>query len=396
MFEKLEMARPDAILGLNEAFKKDDNPNKINLGVGVYKDAAGTTPVMASVKQAEKTILETQTTKSYLPIPGSAEYGTVVRQLLFGDSSDIISNKRAVTAQTPGGTGALRVGGEFLKKIKPDASFWVSDPTWANHVGIFEAAGFEVKKYAYYDAANKSLDFEAMKKSLNEIPEGDIVLLHGCCHNPTGVDPDLEQWGQIRDIIVERKLMPFVDFAYQGLGNGIEEDSQGMRLIASSVKELVVASSFSKNFGLYNERTGAITFVCDSTGTADILFSNLKLIIRRNYSNPPSHGGSIVTTVMNDAKLRAQWEAEVKEMRDRIKQMREGLVAGLKAKGATQDFSFITKQNGMFSFSGLNKEQVQTLREKHSIYIVGSGRINVAGITADNMDALCSAIAEVL
>ncbi len=396
MFEKIEMAAPDAILGLNEAFKKDDNPNKINLGVGVYKDATGSTPVMDSVKEAEKIILETQTTKSYLPITGSAEYGTVVQQLLFGAGSDIESRKRAVTAQTPGGTGALRVGGEFLKGIRPDASFWVSDPTWANHVGIFEKAGFEVKKYAYYDAANKSLDFEAMKKSLSEIPEGDIVLLHGCCHNPTGVDPDLEQWAQIRDIIIERKIMPFVDFAYQGLGNGIEEDSQGMRLIASSVKELVVASSFSKNFGLYNERTGAITFVCDSSSTADKLVSNLKLVIRRNYSNPPSHGGSIVVTIMNDAKLRSQWEAEVKEMRDRIKQMREGLVAGLKAKGASQDFSFITKQNGMFSFSGLNKDQVQTLREKHSIYIVGSGRINVAGITADNTDALCSAIAEVL
>ncbi|MCK5566124.1 MAG: aspartate/tyrosine/aromatic aminotransferase [Planctomycetes bacterium] len=396
MFEKIEMAAPDAILGLNEAFKKDGNPNKINLGVGVYKDATGSTPVMASVKAAEKTILETQTTKSYLPITGSAEYGAVVQGLLFGAGSDIISGKRAVTAHTPGGTGALRVGGEFLKGIRPDASFWVSDPTWANHVGIFEKAGFEVKKYAYYDAASKSLDFEAMKKSLSEIPEGDIVLLHGCCHNPTGVDPDLEQWGQIRDIIIERKILPFVDFAYQGLGNGIEEDSQGMRLIASSVKELVVASSFSKNFGLYNERTGAITFVCDSSSTADKLVSNLKLVIRRNYSNPPSHGGSIVTTIVSDAKLKAQWEAEVKEMRDRIKQMRQGLVAGLKAKGAGADFSFITKQNGMFSFSGLNKDQVQTLREKHSIYIVGSGRINVAGITADNMDVLCSAIAEVL
>ncbi len=396
MFEKIEMAAPDAILGLNEAFKKDDNPNKINLGVGVYKDATGSTPIMDSVKEAEKIILETQTSKSYLPIPGSAEYGAVVQGLLFGNGSDIISGKRAVTAQTPGGTGALRVGGEFLKGIRPDASFWVSDPTWANHVGIFEKAGFKVKKYAYYDAANKSLDFEAMKKSLSEIPQGDIVLLHGCCHNPTGVDPDLEQWAQIRDIIIERKIMPFVDFAYQGLGNGIEEDSQGMRLIASSVKELVVASSFSKNFGLYNERTGAITFVCDSAGTADKLVSNLKLVIRRNYSNPPSHGSSIVVTIMSDAKLKAQWEAEVTEMRDRIKQMREGLVAGLKAKGATQDFSFITKQNGMFSFSGLNKEQVQALREKHSIYIVGSGRINVAGVTADNTDALCSAIAEVL
>jgi aspartate aminotransferase/aromatic-amino-acid transaminase len=396
MFEKMEMAPPDAILGLNEAFKKDDNPNKINLGVGVYKNAAGTTPIMASVKEAEKIILETQTTKGYLPITGSAEYAAVVQGLLFGAGSDIISGKRAVTAHTPGGTGALRVGGEFLKNLRPESSLWVSDPTWANHVGIFEKAGFEVKKYAYYDAANKTLDFEAMKKSLNAIPEGDIVLLHGCCHNPTGVDPSIEQWGEIRDIIVERKLLPFVDFAYQGLGNGIEEDSQGMRLIASSVKELVVASSFSKNFGLYNERTGAITFVCDSAGTADILVSHLKLVIRRNYSNPPAHGGSIVVTVINDAKLKSQWEAEVKEMRDRIKQMRQGLVAGLKAKGATQDFSFITKQNGMFSFSGLNKDQVQTLREKHSIYIVGSGRINVAGITADNTDTLCSAIAEVL
>jgi len=396
MFEKFQMVPPDAILGLTEAFKKDSNPAKINLGVGVYKDASGTTPVMESVTKAEQIILEKQTTKSYLPIPGSAEYAGVVQEFLFGTDHEIISGKRAVTAQTPGGTGALRVGGDLLKQLRPDAAIWVSDPTWANHTGIFTNARLEVKKYPYYDAATKGIDFDAMKKALSTIPEGDIVLLHGCCHNPTGVDPDITQWGQIRDIIVKRKILPFVDFAYQGLANGIEADAQGLRLIANSAKELIVASSFSKNFGLYNERIGAITFVCDSNETADKLTSNLKLIIRRNYSNPPAHGAAIVATIMNDAELKKLWQSEVKQIRDRIKEMRHSFVDTLKSKGVENDFSFITEQNGMFSFSGLNKEQVETLREKYSIYIVGSGRINVAGMTAGNMDSLCQAIAEVL
>ena len=390
------MAPPDAILGLTEAFKKDTNPNKINLGVGVYKDSSGSTPVLESVKKAEEIILKNQTTKGYLPIPGSAEYAAVVQEFLFGADHKIISEKRAVTAQTPGGTGALRVAGDLLKQLRPDAAMWVSDPTWANHTGIFTNAGLEVKKYPYYDPAVKAIDLDAMKKVLSTIPEGDIVLLHGCCHNPTGVDPDIEQWGQIRDIILERKLLPFVDFAYQGLANGIEEDAQGLRLIANTVKELVVASSFSKNFGLYNERIGSITFACDSSATADKLVSNLKLIIRTNYSNPPAHGAAIVATIMNDAELKKLWQAEVKQIRDRIKEMRHSFVGTLKSLGVKNDFSFITEQNGMFSFSGLNKDQVATLREKHSIYIVGSGRINVAGMTAGNMDSLCKAIAEVL
>ncbi|MBN1457583.1 MAG: aspartate/tyrosine/aromatic aminotransferase [Sedimentisphaerales bacterium] len=396
MFEKFQMAPPDAILGLTEAFKKDPNPKKINLGVGVYKDALGTTPVMESVKKAEEIILKNQTTKSYLPIPGSAEYAAVVQEFLFGSDHEIIGDKRAVTAQTPGGTGALRVAGDLLKQVRPDAAMWVSDPTWANHTGIFTNAGFEVKKYPYYDAAAKAIDLDAMKKTLKTIPEGDVVLLHGCCHNPTGIDPDIDQWGQICDILVERKILPFVDFAYQGLANGIEEDAQGLRLIANSVKELVAASSFSKNFGLYNERIGAITFVCDSSATADKLASNLKLIIRRNYSNPPAHGAAIVATIMNNTELKKLWQSEVKQIRDRIKEMRHSFVDTLKSLGVKNDFSFITEQNGMFSFSGLNKDQVDTLREKYSIYIVGSGRINVAGMTAGNMNTLCKAIAEVL
>jgi len=396
MFNKLEMAPADAILGLTEAFLKDINPKKINLGVGVYKDQSGRTPILSTVKKAEEEILKSENTKSYLPIPGKEDYAHAVQQLIFGENSDIIKNCKAVTAQTPGGTGALRVAGDFLKKISLNAKLWVSDPTWANHLGIFPAAGFEVDKYPYYDAENKSLNFEGMLNALKAIPENDIVLLHGCCHNPTGVDPSLEQWDQIKKVLSDRKIIPLADFAYQGLATGIDEDAAGVRLLAESGLQMLIASSFSKNFGLYNERVGALTILCDSSETAQKAFSHLKISIRRNYSNPPSHGGSIVSTIMSDLNLRSQWESEVKMIRDRINKMRQLFVKTLKEKGVTQDFSFITKQNGMFSFSGLSKEQVEKLREKYSIYVVGSGRINVAGMTPDNMDYLCEAIVDVL
>ena len=392
MFEKLEMAPADPILGLTEAYNNDPNPAKINLGVGVYKDETGVTPIMTSVHKAEKIMLDTEKSKGYLPIPGAPAYGKVVRELLFG-ADDAYP---AATAHTPGGTGALRVAAQFLKKFNPNAAVWVSDPTWANHNGIFGDAGFEVKKYTYYNAEDRSLNFDGMLASMQQIPAGDIIVLHACCHNPSGIDPTLDQWKQIAQVINDKKLLPLMDFAYQGLGHGLDQDAEGLRAVASAVDEMVVCSSFSKNFGLYKERVGAMTLKGASADDVNKAFSNLKIIIRRLYSNPPSHGGAIVTTIMNDAALRAEWEKEVAQVRGRIAEMRQLFVSTLKAKGVTQDFSFLTGQCGMFSFSGLNPDQVKTLKEKHSIYIVGSGRINVAGMTKTNMDSLCTAIADVL
>ncbi len=392
MFEKLEMAPADPILGLTEAYNNDPNPAKINLGVGVYKDETGVTPIMTSVHKAEKIILDTEKSKGYLPISGAPAYGKVVRELLFG-ADDAYP---AATAHTPGGTGALRVAAQFLKKFNPNAAVWVSDPTWANHNGIFGDAGFEVKKYTYYNAEDRNLNFDGMRASMQQIPAGDIIILHACCHNPSGIDPTLDQWKQIAQMINDKKLLPLMDFAYQGLGRGLEEDAEGLRTVAAAVDEVVVCSSFSKNFGLYKERVGAITLKGASADDVNKAFSNLKIIIRRLYSNPPSHGGAIVTTIMNDPALRAEWEGEVAQVRGRIAEMRQLFVDTLKAKGVTQDFSFLTGQCGMFSFSGLNPDQVKTLKEKHSIYIVGSGRINVAGMTKANMDPLCTAVAEVL
>jgi aromatic-amino-acid transaminase len=392
MFEKLEMAPADPILGLTETFNKDANPNKINLGVGVYKDEAGTTPIMNCVHKAEKILVETEKTKNYLPITGAPAYGKCVQELVFGKNAKVY----AATAHTPGGTGALRVAGEFLKKFKPNAKIWVSDPTWPNHNGVFGAAGFAVGKYAYYNAQTRSLNLDRMLAAIKAMTPGDIILLHACCHNPSGIDPTPEQWEKIATAVRENELFPLVDFAYQGLGRGLEEDAEGVRLLAGMLDEMIICSSFSKNFGLYNERVGAITIKSATQEATDKAFSHLKTAIRQIYSNPPSHGGAVVATVMNNPELRKEWEGEVAEIRQRIKQMRELFVATLKAKGVKQDFSFLTHQYGMFSFSGLNDEQVKTLKEKYGIYIVGGGRINVAGMTKANMEPLCTAIVEVL
>jgi len=396
MFESIETAPPDAILGLTEAFKKDSRPEKINLGVGVYKDAENNTPVLDSVKQAEQRILADEDTKTYMPMTGSPEYASVVQRLIFGEGHEIIINKRAVTAHTPGGTGALRLGGDFIQKHFPSARLWVCEPTWANHNGIFKSVGLDIQTYPYYDADKKCLAFDAMMETLETIPEGDVVLLHGCCHNPCGMDPNPEEWAAIAQIATKRKFLPFLDFAYQGLAGGLEEDAAGLRTLCSEGCELFVASSFSKNFGLYNERVGALTIVAPSEEVVQRVASQLKLCARTSYSNPPAHGAKIVTTVYNDDTLRALWQNEVKAIRDRINDMRRLLVDTLKAQGVSHDFSFIAQQNGMFSFSGLNKDQVNTLREKYAVYIVGSGRINVAGITPKNIDTLCQAIANVL
>ncbi len=396
MFETIEMAPPDPILGLTEAFNKDTNGAKINLSVGVYKDANGQTPILESVKQARQRVLDTEKTKSYKPINGDPAYGAAVRAMLFGAGHEIVTSGRATTAHTPGGTGALRVAGDYLHSLHPKSAIWVSDPTWANHANIFEAAGLTIKKYPYFDAATNSLAWEKMIAALGQVPAGDAVLLHGCCHNPTGVDPLPAQWGQIADVLAKRGALPLVDFAYQGFADGIDEDAAGLHTLCKPGCELLICSSFSKNFGLYNERVGALTVVAGTPQAAEAVMSHMKRCIRCNYSNPPAHGAAVVTTILNDAALKAQWQGEVKQMRDRINAMRRVFVERLAAKGVKGDYSFINRQRGMFSFSGLNKDQVQALRDKHAIYIVGSGRINVAGMTEANIDALCEAIAGVV
>lgn len=392
MFEQLEAAPPDPILGLTAAFVEDANPDKLNLGVGVYCDGEGKTPVLASVVEAERRLLDRGESKTYLPIDGSPEYGRVVRQLLFGAEVD----GRAVTVQAPGGTGALRVAGDFLHQLYPQARLWLSAPTWANHPKVFQAAGLETAEYAYFDTENNGLDFEAMLASVEKIPAGDVILLHGCCHNPTGVDPDAEQWQRLGQALADGGVIPLVDFAYQGLGDGLDEDAEGLRILCRSVPECLMASSFSKNFGLYKERVGALTVQAASPDAAAAVLSHLKVCIRTNFSNPPAHGAAIVTIVLQDPDLRRTWDGEVAAMRERINGMRRTLVAKLAESGVTGDFSFIERQRGMFSFSGLNADQVARLREEYAIYIVGSGRINVAGITDRSIDHLCDAIAAVL
>jgi aspartate aminotransferase/aromatic-amino-acid transaminase len=396
MFEKIPAAPPDAILGLTEAFRKDPSAAKVNLGVGVFKDEKGHTPILASVKAAEKRILETATTKSYMPIGGAPEYGRAVQEMILGKSHPVLAENRARTAHTPGGTAALRVGADFLKKFSPAAKVWVSQPTWANHKGVFGAAGFATAEYAYYDAASKSLCFDRMAEALKAVPAGDVVLLHACCHNPTGVDLSETQWREVAAIAAAKGWIPFVDFAYQGYGTGLEEDRAGLLAIVAQCPEVLVASSFSKNFGLYQDRTGALTVIAANTKSADVAFSNVEIAIRVNYSNPPAHGGLIVSTILNDADLRAQWHEELVAMRTRIGSVRRQLVDELKKHGVAGDFSFIARQKGMFSFSGLTDDQVRFLREKKSIYIVGGGRINVAGITSSNIQYLCASIREAM
>jgi aspartate/tyrosine/aromatic aminotransferase len=396
VFEKLEKAPPDAIFGLAEAYRKDLNQNKVDLTIGVYQDETGQTPIFRTVKLAEARLLEEEDSKSYLNIDGSPAYAAAVQWLVFGADHEAVTSKRAATAQTPGGTAALRVGAELIKRIKPDARIWVSDPTWPNHPQVFGAVGLAVEKYPYFDPATNDLAFDEMLAALKQIPPGDAVLLHGSCHNPTGADPTPDQWEQIADVIEARGLLPFVDFAYQGLGDGLREDAAGVLALCRPGDEMLVASSFSKNFGLYSERVGALTVVTPSEGAAQAVLSHVKQCIRANYSNPPSHGAAILIAVVNDPKLRAQWEGEVQAMCARINRMRRLFVQTLAAKGVTRDFSFIERQRGIFSFTGLTKEQAQALREKHSIYILDNGRINVAGMNEGNIDAICQAIADVL
>ena len=396
MFEKITAAPADPILGLTDIFRADARPNKINLGIGVYKDETGKTPVLTSVKKAEQYLLENETTKHYLGIEGIPAFASCTQELLFGKESPIVTARRARTAQTPGGTGGLRVAADFIANQTSAKRIWISNPSWPNHKNVFSAVGLEVLEYAYYDAANHALDFDGLLNSLKQAQAGDVVLFHGCCHNPTGIDPTAEQWAQLAELSVANGWLPLFDFAYQGFANGLEEDAQGLRIFAAKHQELIVASSYSKNFGLYNERVGACTIVAADAETADRAFSQVKAAIRANYSNPPSHGAAVVATILGNDALRAMWEQELTDMRQRIHRMRQLFVNTLQEKGAQQDFSFIIQQNGMFSFSGLTKEQVLRLREEFGVYAVNSGRVNVAGMTPDNMAPLCEAIVAVL
>jgi len=394
MFRQLEMAPADPILGLSAAFKSDANPNKINLSVGVYQDASGQTPVLAAVQTAQERVLAAEKSKSYLSIEGSPEYGAAVRALILGVGHE--AAERAVTVQSPGGTGALRLAGDFLAQHLGDRSVWMSEPTWANHPKVFAAAGLRVETYPYFSARANRLDADALLSALRQIPSGHVVLLHGCCHNPTGCDPTPATWRQIAAIVAERGLLPLVDFAYQGFGDGLHEDATGLRALCDAGCELLVASSFSKNFGLYNERVGALTLIGADAEAALRALSHLKIAARTSYSNPPAHGAAIVCEILGDPMLRRQWEGELAQMRERINRVRQRLVARLGKQGVERDFSFIERQRGMFSFSGLNAEQVEMLREQYAIYIVAGGRINVAGLTEDNLDYFCASLAAVL
>ena len=392
MFAQISVAPADPILGLTEAFRQDPRADKINLGVGVFQNEAGITPVMAAVKGAETRLLSQEQSKGYLPIEGHARYGEQVRGLLFGADHGY----DAITVQAPGGTGALRLAGEFLQRQMGARRIWVSNPTWANHQGIFSAAGFTLQEYTYFDAQTSQLNFPGLLADLAQVEANDVVLLHGCCHNPSGVDPTAEQWQDIAEVLAERGAMVLVDLAYQGLGSGLRDDVKALEILLRKIPNLLIANSFSKNFGLYSERVGALTVVTTEAASAAAVLSQLKVLVRGLYSNPPSHGAAVVTTILEDAALRAQWEQELAAMRQRIQQLRQDFVAGLAAAGVQRDFSFITQQLGMFSFSGLTPAQVARLQEEFGIYMVSSGRMNVAGMRQQNIPQLCRAIAAVL
>lgn len=394
-FDHLELAPADPILGLTDAYKADTNPKKVNLGVGVYQNENGVTPVLKCVKAAEQRLVNEEQTKSYLPITGLPEFGRLTREMIFGKDAALVDNGCAVTFHCPGGTGALRIAGDFLVQQNIAKRVWISNPTWGNHFQIMGAAGLETAKYTYYNAQTKSLDFDAMLKDLGQAAEGDVVIIHACCHNPTGLDLSHEQWDKLAQFLADNKLLPLLDFAYQGFGRGLEEDAYGVRKLAETGIEFLVASSYSKNFGMYNERVGALTVVCTSADIAKNVQSQIKVSVRCAISNPPAHGEKIVVTVLSDPELRAQWEQELAEMRDRMRRMRELLAQKLAAAGAG-DFNFIVEQNGMFSFLGITKEQVQALRDKYGIYLVATGRACVAGINDNNIDYLADALAAVV
>ena len=396
MFENITAAPADPILGLADLFRADDRPEKINLGIGVYKDETGKTPVLTSVKKAEQYLLENETTKNYLGIDGIPEFGRCTQELLFGKGNAIIADKRARTAQTPGGTGALRVAADFLAKNTDVKRVWVSNPSWPNHKSVFTSAGLEVREYAYYDAANHALDFDGLLASLNEAQAGDVVLFHGCCHNPTGVDLSRAQWDRVITLVVEKNLIPFMDIAYQGFGDGLEEDAYAIRAMVAAGVSFFVSNSFSKNLSFYGERCGGLSVICKDAEEASRVLGQMKATVRRNYSSPPTHGGQITAAVMSQPELHAMWVGEVTEMRTRIKAMRQKLFEVLSAKVPGRDFSYFINQRGMFSYTGFTPEQVDRLREEFAVYLVRSGRMCVAGLNSRNVDYVADAMAAVL
>ena len=396
LFAAVELAPADPILGLNEAFQADTRTGKVNLGVGVYLGEDGKIPLLDAVRRAEAARLQSPTPRGYLPIDGLVAYNQGVQNLLFGAQSPLITDKRLVTAQALGGTGALKLGADLLKRVVPGATVYISDPSWENHRALFEAAGFPVSTYAYYDAPTHGLNFAGMKQSLLAAPAKSVVVLHACCHNPTGVDPTAEQWAQIVDIVGQRDLVPFLDMAYQGFADSIDADSAAVRAFVAANRPFLISSSFSKSFSLYGERVGALTIVTRDADETKRVTSQLKRVIRTNYSNPPTHGGSLVAAVLNDADLRQTWEAELAAMRDRIKEMRHALVDLLQAKVPDRDFSFVRQQRGMFSYSGLTAQQVERLKSDHAIYAVSTGRICVAALNRRNVGIVADAIATVI
>jgi aromatic-amino-acid transaminase len=395
LFAAVELAPRDPILGLNEQFNADTNPSKVNLGVGVYFDENGKLPLLKCVAAAEKQLVEAAKPRGYLPIDGIAAYDAAVQSLVFGSQSHVLQAKRAATVQALGGTGGLKIGADFLKRLRPNAKVLISDPSWENHRALFTQAGFAVESHPYYDAQAKGVNFTGMLAALNAAPEGTIVVLHACCHNPSGYDLTSQQWDQVVTAVKARRLVPFLDMAYQGFGEGIAEDGVAVSKFVAAGLDVLISTSFSKSFSLYGERVGALTVVCENAEEATRVLSQLKIIIRTNYSNPPTHGAQIVATVLTTPALRAQWEDELAAMRGRIKQMRRALVEQLGAAGVKGDLSFITRQQGMFSYSGLNAAQMQRLRNEFGIYGVDSGRICVAALNHKNLPAVARAIAAV-
>ncbi|MBC5766795.1 amino acid aminotransferase [Ramlibacter albus] len=396
LFTAVEMAPRDPILGLNEQFNADTNPNKVNLGVGVYYDDAGKLPLLECVQKAEKQMMDAPKPRGYLPIDGIAAYDSAVKALVFGADSDVVKAGRVATVQGLGGTGGLKVGADFLKQCNPNAKVLISDPSWENHRALFTRAGFTVETYPYYNSAKRGIDFDGMLTGLATAAEGSIVVLHACCHNPTGYDITAEQWDKVIETVKSKKLVPFLDMAYQGFGHGIAEDGAVIGKFVKSGLDFFVATSFSKSFSLYGERVGALSVLCGSKEEADRVLSQLKITIRTNYSNPPTHGAQVVATVLNTPELRALWEKELADMRTRIKQMRVALVEKLKGAGVKEDMSFITDQIGMFSYSGMSKDQMVRLRNEFGVYGVDSGRICVAALNSRNIDYVCQSIAKVL
>ena len=396
MFSSLDSLPSDPILGLMAEFRCDPNPDKVDLGVGVYKNEEGLTPIMAAVRAAEKNVFDGEDTKSYIGPAGMPEFNEAIRKLIFGESHPALSSNRVATVLTPGGCGALRVGAELLMRSEPGARIWVGDPTWVNHIPLLGNAGLRIEQYPYYDRANSRLKFDEMLSALEQASSNDIVLLHGCCHNPSGADLSPEQWRAVTEVAEKRGFLPFIDLAYQGLGVGLDEDAYGARLMAERLPEVIVASSCSKNFGLYRERVGSLSVVGASSDSADTAISHVNNIVRGMYSMPPSHGGAIVAEILNNAELKGGWESELTSMRDRINDTRQLLVQKLLSVGVSQDFSFVEDQHGMFSFLGISKSEIERLKTEYSIYLVDSSRANIAGISHSNVDYVADAVARIL